>query len=88
LSYFNVPNYIFENEKITGIKMLKNSFRHSQLIRKRYTVLDLTLEMGMWQDCVDVLLGEPGFWGRNMSKASKITAINTKADKKTAYQKA
>lgn len=68
-------------------KMLHEAFRHSQLIRKRYTVLDLTLETGMWRNCVDELFSEAGFWGRN-SKASKITSINTKTDLKGTYQKA
>jgi len=69
-------------------KLLQNSFRHSQLIRKRYTVLDLTLEMGVWRECVGTLFSEHGFWGRNMPKDSKIKTIDTKADKKTTYQKA
>jgi glycerol-1-phosphate dehydrogenase [NAD(P)+] len=68
-------------------KMLHDAFRHSQLIRKRYTVLDLTLETGMWRTCVDELFGDAGFWGRNI-KTSKITAINTKTDLKDTYQKA
>jgi len=69
-------------------KMLHNSFRHSQLIRKRYTVLDLALEMGVWQGCVDMLFSEKGFWGRYLPRASRIVTIETKADTKTAYQKA
>jgi len=41
---------------------LKKSYKLAQLIRQRYTVLDLVLETGHWQKCVGQLFKGNGFW--------------------------
>ena len=40
------------------------SYARAQTIRKRYTVLDLALEAGILEECVDELFAPGGFWGR------------------------
>lgn len=42
---------------------LKLSYRQAQLIRQRYTVLDLVLETGLWGNCVEPLFEDNSFWG-------------------------
>jgi len=41
---------------------LKLSYTQAQLIRKRYTVLDLVSESGLWESCVEPLFEKGGFW--------------------------
>ena len=45
-----------------GYTRLHDSFRPAQLLRQRYTVLDLALEMGVWDESVGSLFGPNGFW--------------------------
>src|SRR5919112_1155374 len=40
------------------------TYARAQTIRKRYTVLDLALEVGILEECVDDLFAPEGFWGR------------------------
>jgi glycerol-1-phosphate dehydrogenase [NAD(P)+] len=40
------------------------TYARAQTIRKRYTVLDLALEAGILEECVDELFAPEGFWGR------------------------
>jgi glycerol-1-phosphate dehydrogenase [NAD(P)+] len=40
------------------------TYARAQTIRKRYTVLDLALEAGILEECVDDLFAPEGFWGR------------------------
>jgi glycerol-1-phosphate dehydrogenase [NAD(P)+] len=40
------------------------TYARAQTIRKRYTVLDLALEAGILEECVDELFAPGGFWGR------------------------
>ena len=46
---------------------LKLSYRQAQLIRQRYTILDLVLETNGWADCVDPLFADNGFWTKTIS---------------------
>lgn len=41
-----------------------DTYVRSQMIRKRYTVLDLALELGLLNELVDELFAPDGFWGR------------------------
>ena len=43
-------------------QLLKLSYEQAQLIRKRYTILDLVSETGLWKTCVDPLFMKGGFW--------------------------
>jgi len=45
-----------------GYTRLHDSFKPAQLLRQRYTVLDLALEMGVWDESVGSLFGPNGFW--------------------------
>jgi glycerol-1-phosphate dehydrogenase [NAD(P)+] len=46
-----------------GWEDFSRSYRRAQTIRKRYTVLDLALEAGLLDECVDELFAPEGFWG-------------------------
>jgi glycerol-1-phosphate dehydrogenase [NAD(P)+] len=43
---------------------LRATYRRAQMIRRRYTVLDLVDEAGILDDCVDELFADDGFWGQ------------------------
>lgn len=45
-----------------SLDRLHSSYRQAQLIRRRYTVLDLTLESGCWTSALDALFAQNGFW--------------------------
>ena len=62
--------YLPEQIGIT-YERLKDSYRKAQLIRKRYTVLDLAFETGMWTRCTDAIFSGNGFWAHNMNEDSK-----------------
>jgi glycerol-1-phosphate dehydrogenase [NAD(P)+] len=47
-----------------GWEDFSKSYRRAQTIRKRYTVLDLALETGLLDECVEELFAPEGFWGR------------------------
>ena len=47
-----------------GWEDFERSYRRAQTIRKRYTVLDLALETGLLDECVEKLFASEGFWGR------------------------
>jgi glycerol-1-phosphate dehydrogenase [NAD(P)+] len=40
----------------------KATYRRAQMIRSRYTVLDLANETGILDECVEELFGPGGFW--------------------------
>jgi sn-glycerol-1-phosphate dehydrogenase len=42
----------------------RDTYPRAQMIRKRYTVLDLALEAGLLGELVDELFAPDGFWGR------------------------
>lgn len=46
---------------------LKLSYQQAQLIRQRYTVLDLALETGLWSACVTPLFEANAFWASSSS---------------------
>ena len=45
------------------------TYTRAQMIRKRYTVLDLALETGLLDVLVDELFAPDGFWGRQAPRA-------------------
>jgi glycerol-1-phosphate dehydrogenase [NAD(P)+] len=47
-----------------GWEDFSKSYRRAQTIRKRYTILDLALETGLLDECVEELFAPEGFWGR------------------------
>ena len=47
-----------------GWEELKATYARARTIRKRYTVLDLAAESGVFDDCVEELFAPGGFWGR------------------------
>jgi glycerol-1-phosphate dehydrogenase [NAD(P)+] len=47
-----------------GWEEFEKTYRRAQTIRKRYTVLDLALETGLLDECVEELFAPEGFWGR------------------------
>jgi len=40
----------------------KETYRRAQMIRRRYTILDLAAETGLLGECVDALFAPGGFW--------------------------
>ena len=42
----------------------KATYRRAQMLRKRYTALDLALEAGILEECVEELFAPGGFWAR------------------------
>ena len=54
-----------------GWENFEKTYRRTQTIRKRYTVLDLALEAGLLDECVEELFAPEGFWGR--VTASRVT---------------
>jgi glycerol-1-phosphate dehydrogenase [NAD(P)+] len=40
----------------------KETYHRAQMIRRRYTVLDLATETGILGECVDELFAPGGFW--------------------------
>ncbi len=47
----------------------KATYRRAQMIRSRYTILDLVNETGVLDDCVEELFAAGGFWGRALEGA-------------------
>ena len=41
----------------------KATYQRAQMLRKRYTVLDLAVETGILDECVEELFAPDGFWG-------------------------
>ena len=41
----------------------EKTYQRSQMLRKRYTVLDLAVETGILDECVEELFSPDGFWG-------------------------
>jgi glycerol-1-phosphate dehydrogenase [NAD(P)+] len=54
-----------------GWEDFEKTYARAQTIRKRYTVLDLALETGLLDECVDGLFAPEGFWGGIMSKRTR-----------------
>jgi glycerol-1-phosphate dehydrogenase [NAD(P)+] len=51
------------------IDRFKATYRRAQMIRSRYTVLDLLNEAGQLDQCVEALFADGGFWQRQLSAA-------------------
>ena len=47
-----------------GWERFRATYARAQMIRKRYTVLDLALELGLLDEIVEELFASDGFWGR------------------------
>jgi glycerol-1-phosphate dehydrogenase [NAD(P)+] len=45
-----------------GLEAFRDTYRRAQMIRRRYTVLDLTNETGLLDELVAELFAEGGFW--------------------------
>lgn len=45
-----------------GLEALRDTYKRSRMIRRRYTVLDLGAEAGILDECVDELFAPGGFW--------------------------
>jgi glycerol-1-phosphate dehydrogenase [NAD(P)+] len=48
---------------------LKETYHSGQMIRRRYTVLDLATETGILGECVDELFAPGGFWADTAKEA-------------------
>lgn len=48
---------------------LRDTYRRAQMIRRRFTVLDLLDQTGILEDCVQSLFSPGGFWARDPSGA-------------------
>lgn len=53
-----------------GRERLKLSYHQAQLIRQRYTILDLVLQTNSWKTCIDPLFEKGGFW--SIQKENKV----------------
>ena len=45
------------------------TYRRAQMIRRRYTILDLTNETGVFDDCVGELFADGGYWATHLRTA-------------------
>ena len=45
-----------------SLARLHHSYRKAWMIRKRFTILDMVYQAGLWSDCVDGLFRPGGFW--------------------------
>jgi glycerol-1-phosphate dehydrogenase [NAD(P)+] len=50
------------------------TYSRAQTIRKRYTILDLALEAGILEECVDELFAPEGFWGHAAASQARADA--------------
>jgi glycerol-1-phosphate dehydrogenase [NAD(P)+] len=44
------------------------TYTRARTIRRRYNVLDLTVETGIFEECVDELFAPGGFWARDSAE--------------------
>lgn len=58
-----------EQIKIDWDRFRETHFK-AQMIRPRYTVLDTLTDLGIFEDTVDKLFAEDGFWGKNRHPAN------------------
>ncbi len=56
-------------EIVLDTDALRATYRRAQMIRRRFTVLDLADQAGVLDDCVDELFAADGFWGRARAAA-------------------
>jgi glycerol-1-phosphate dehydrogenase [NAD(P)+] len=55
-----------------GLAAFRDTYTRSQMIRRRYTVLDLALETGILADCVADLFAPGGFWADEPDRGSTL----------------
>ena len=51
-----------------SIEDFKATYRRAQMLRKRYTVLDVAVEAGILDECVEELFAPGGFWARDTAE--------------------
>jgi glycerol-1-phosphate dehydrogenase [NAD(P)+] len=54
-----------------GWEEFKATYSRARTIRKRYTVLDLAAEAGVFDECVEELFSPGGFWGREAASQAR-----------------
>ncbi len=54
-----------------GWEEFKATYSRARSIRKRYTVLDLAAEAGVFEKCVEELFTPDGFWGREAASQAR-----------------
>jgi len=51
-----------------GVAAFRDTYRRARMIRRRFTVLDLTTEAGILGSCLDELFAADGHWGRELGR--------------------
>lgn len=51
-----------------GIDDFKATYRRAQMLRKRYTILDVAAEAGILDECIEELFALGGFWARDTAE--------------------
>jgi glycerol-1-phosphate dehydrogenase [NAD(P)+] len=54
-----------------SIEGFKATYRRAQMIRSRYTILDLANETGILDECVEELFAPDGFWARDAASQAR-----------------
>jgi glycerol-1-phosphate dehydrogenase [NAD(P)+] len=54
-----------------SVEGLTATYRRAQMIRRRYTILDLTNEAGVLDDCVEELFADGGYWATHLRTARR-----------------
>ena len=54
-----------------GWEEFRVTYSRARTIRKRYTVLDLAAEAGVFDECVEELFSPGGFWGREAASQAR-----------------
>jgi len=53
-----------------GVDAFRDTYRRAQMIRRRFTVLDLANQAGILGSCVDELFAPDGYWGRERAQSA------------------
>jgi glycerol-1-phosphate dehydrogenase [NAD(P)+] len=51
------------------VDRFRTTYRRAQMIRRRFTILDLCQQAGILDECVEELFARDGFWGRGLAQA-------------------
>jgi glycerol-1-phosphate dehydrogenase [NAD(P)+] len=54
-----------------GWEEFKATYSRARTIRKRYTVLDLAAESGVFEGCIEEMFAPDGFWGREAASQAQ-----------------
>ena len=54
-----------------GSDRFKTTYRRAQMIRRRYTILDLANEAGVLDDCVEELFAGDGYWAARLGEPQR-----------------